>query len=288
MKRDLVNELRRTYKVSERQACRAMMLGRTSYHYQSTKDPQQPLRIRIKDLAAARVRYGYRRIHALLRREGWAINAKRVYRLYLEAGLSLRLKRSKRHVTAQRRECRTEVKEMNECWSMDFVSDALYDGKRLRALTVVDICTRESLAIEVNQGLRGEHVVAVLDRLRMGRGAPRTLRCDNDPEFVSKALDKWTYEHGITIDFSRPGKPTDNAYVESFNCRFREECLNPNWFMSLDDAKEKIEAWRREYNQIRPHTALGYRTPAEYAQTMRVPMITHQSIKLEFSTLDRP
>lgn len=264
------------------------MLRRQSYYYVSKKDKQEVLRARIKELATARPRYGFKRIHVLLRREGWQINHKRVYRLYVQEGLSLRLKRPKRHVTAQRRQTRPEAVSMNECWSMDFVSDALYDGRRIRALTVVDICTRESLAIEVSQRLQGEHVVAVLERLCAQRGTPSMLRCDNGPEFISKVLDKWAYLHEITIDFSRPGKPTDNAYVESFNGRFREECLNANWFMSLDDAKQKIEAWRREYNQIRPHTSLGYRTPNEVAQSMRISTTTKESLDLEIPTLDWP
>lgn len=148
---------------------------------------------------------------------------------------------------------------------MDFVSDALFDGRRLRALTVVDAYTREAIAIEVDQGIKGEQVVETMKRVARLRGAPRAIRVDNGPEFVSKALDKWAYENGVTLDFSRPGKPTDNAFVESFNGRLRDECLNTNWFLSLADARAKIEAWRREYNESRPHTALGWLTPMEYA-----------------------
>jgi putative transposase len=148
---------------------------------------------------------------------------------------------------------------------MDFVSDSLFDGRRLRALTVVDYFMRESLAIAVAQGIKGEQVAAILERIVTERGTPKSIRVDNGPEFVSKALDRWAYEHGVTLDLSRPGKPTDNAYVESFNGRLQEECLNANWFLSLQDAQEKIEAWRREYNESRPHTALGHVPPAEFA-----------------------
>ena len=148
---------------------------------------------------------------------------------------------------------------------MDFVSDALFDGRRLRALTVVDAFTREALAIEVDQGIKGEQVVAVVARLAQLRGAPRAIQVDNGSEFVSKALDRWAYENGVTLDFSRLGKPTDNALVESFNGRLRDECLNTNWFLSLADARSKIETWRRYYNESRPHTALGWRTPQECA-----------------------
>jgi putative transposase len=149
---------------------------------------------------------------------------------------------------------------------MDFVSDALYDGRRLRALTVVDNYTRECLAIEVDQGIGGEQVVGVLGRITMERRTPRTIRVDNGPEFVSKVLDQWAYRNGVTLDFSRPGKPTGNAYVESFNGSLRDECLNVNWFLSLEDARSKIEAWRRHYNESHPHTALGDVPPSEFAR----------------------
>jgi putative transposase len=155
---------------------------------------------------------------------------------------------------------------VNECWSMDFVSDALFDGRRIRALTAVDNFTRENLAIEVGQGITGEQVLAVTNRIVAVRGAPTSIRVDNVSEFVSRALDQWAYLHQVTLDFSRPGKPTDNALVESFNGRLRDECLNANWFLSLDDAKRKIEAWREHYNESRPHTALGYVPPREFAQ----------------------
>ena len=221
--------------------------------------------MRMKEIAAARVRYGYYRIYILLRREGWMVNHKRVYRLYREEGLSMRVKRPRRHVSAAYREGRAQPGCANDSWSMDFVSDSLFDGRRLRALTVVDNFTRESLAIAVDQGIKGEQVVEVLDRIVAERGSPKAIRVDNGPEFVSKALDRWAYEHQVTLDFSRPGKPTDNAYVESFNGRLREECLNANWFLSLEDAQAKIEAWRRDYNESRPHTALGHVPPAEFA-----------------------
>jgi len=148
---------------------------------------------------------------------------------------------------------------------MDFVSDALFDGRRLRALTLLDIFTREALAIEVDKGITGEQVASVLQAVIAGRGAPQRIRVDNGPEFVSNALDRWAYENKVTLDFSRPGRPIDNAFVESFNGRLREECLNAHWFLSLDDARAKIEAWRTFYNESRPHSALGDRTPREFA-----------------------
>ena len=221
--------------------------------------------LRIRDLARTRVRYGYFRIYILLRREGWSVNHTRVYRLYRNDGLSLRLKRPRRHVSAVNRERAAAASAPNALWSMDFVSDALFDGRRLRALTVVDACTREALVIEVDSGIKGEQVVEAVSRITAVRGAPRSIRVDNGPEFVSKALDRWAYENGVTLDFSRPGKPTDNAFIESFNGRLRDECLNAHWFLSLADARAKIEAWRRDYNESRPHTSLGWMTPVEYA-----------------------
>jgi len=203
-----------------------------------------------------RVRYGYRRIWIALRREGLKVNHKRVRRLYREEGLNLRIKRPRRHVSAAHRAERAAVTIPNEVWSMDFVSDALFDGRRLRALTLLDIYTREALAIEADQGIKGEQVVAILDAVVAVRQAPKRIRVDNGPEFVSNALDRWAYEHGVTLDISRPGKPTDNALVESFNGRFREECLNAHWFLSLDDARGKIEAWRTFYNPASEHPSV--------------------------------
>ena len=238
----------------------------TVYQYTSIRPDQAPLRMRIREIAASRVRYGYQRIYVLLRREGWQVNHKRVHRLYREEGLNLRhTKRNRRHLNALRKALSTMPQRANECWAMDFVSDALFDGRRIRALTILDTFTRESLAIEVGRSLKGEDVAVVLSRIVFHRSVPTKIRCDNGPEFTSKALDKWTYENGVELEYSRPGKPTDNAFIESFNGRFREECLSTNWFLTLEDAKAKIEAWRTEYNKSRPHMSLNYMTPQEYS-----------------------
>jgi putative transposase len=199
-----VHQVQEAHGVSERRGCAALGVGRSGVRYRSTKPDQAPLRMRICDLAKSRVRYGYFRIYILLRREGWRVNHKRVHRLYRDEGLSLRLKRPRRHVSAAHRERQPAALRPNERWSMDFVSDALFDGRRLRALTVVDAFTREALAIEVDQGIKGEQVVAVVGRLALLRGAPCAIQVDNGPEFVSKALDRWAYENGVTLDFSRP------------------------------------------------------------------------------------
>ena len=261
----MVAHVQAVHGISERRSCVALGVDRSSIRYVSHQPDQTPLMLRIRDLAATRTRYGYFRIYILLRREGWFVNHKRVYRLYRQDGLSLRLKRPRRNVSAANRERQPAASAANEMWSMDFVSDALFDGRRLRALTVVDAFTREALAIDVDQGIKGEQVVEAMARIAMTRGAPKTIRVDNGPEFISKALDRWAYENGVTLDFSRPGKPTDNAFVESFNGRLRDECLNAHWFLSLADARAKIEAWRRDYNESRPHMSLGWMTPLEYA-----------------------
>ena len=220
--------------------------------------------MRIREIAVTRVRYGYKRIHVLLVREGWKVNHKRVYRIYCEEGLNLRTKQKKKRM-AKTRVPRRDISRVHECWTMDFVSDSLYNGKRFRALTVLDTFSRECLAILVDQRIKGENVVEVMTWLKIHHGAPKTIMVDNGPEFVSKALDQWAYENGVELDFSRPGKPTDNAFIESFNGSFRDECLNVNWFLSLEDARQKIEAWRLEYNEYRPHSSLGNMTPSEFS-----------------------
>lgn len=252
------------YEVSETRACAVAMCSRSLYRYESRRDPRTELRARIREIAQTRVRYGYRRVHVLLGREGWKANRKLVYRLYREEGLALRRKRPRRHVSAVHREIRLQPTRPNEAWSMDFVADQLVHGTRFRALTVVDIFTKECLAIEVGQSLKGDHVVAVLQRICRERHAPRTIFCDNGSEFAGRALDLWAYVNKVKIDFSRPGKPTDNAHVESFNGRLREECLNSHWFVSMQDAKRAIDAWRADYNENRPHRALKNRTPLEF------------------------
>ena len=250
---------------SERRALRVVQISASLYRYRSVARDASGLQLRIKEIAATRVHYGYRRVHVLLRREGYPDNVKRVYRLYREAGLSLRLKRPRRNRAAKWRQPKQLVSRINEIWSMDFVADALFDGRKLRMLTVVDCYTRECLAIDVGQSLKGEDVAMSLQRICAQRGLPVTIKTDNGSEFISKAMDKWAYERVVELDFSRPGKPTDNARVESFNGRLRQECLNAHWFLSLDDAKAEIGAWRQYYNESRPHSSLKWATPAEFA-----------------------
>lgn len=265
-KREIVRYLMGRYAVGITRACREVRISRSCYKYCSRRDPQESLRRRIVELAHARVCYGYRRVFMLLKREGWPIGRKRVYRIYTEEGLALRRKRPWRHVSAVHRLERSPALARDEVWSMDFVADQLADGRRFRTLTVVDIFTRECLDIAVGQSLRATDVVATLEQLRFSRGVPKRIYCDNGSEFVSGQMDLWAYANGVKIDFSRRGKPTDNAIIESFNGRFREECLNAHWFESKEDAKEKIDAWRWEYNENRPHRSLKGLTPREFAR----------------------
>ena len=242
-------------------------MSRRTKRYESVRDPQEPLRIRLRDLAASRVRYGYRRLHVLLNREGWAVNHKRVYRLYCQENLTVRTKRPRRHVTAKARGQRPAAGRVNDCWSMDFMSDQLFDGRNIRVLTIVDNFSRESLAAEVGVGFAGHAVARVLARVAEARGRPGTIRVDNGPEFASRAPDRWAYLNRVALDFSRPGKPTDNAFVESFNGRLRAECLDQRWFTSVADARRKPEAWRTEYNEERPHSSLGNLAPREFVRS---------------------
>ena len=273
VRRDVVGVLQGTYQVSKRRACLAMGFGRSSHRYRSRRDPQVALRLRLKDLAAVRVRYGYRRLHVLLRREGWAVNHKRVHRLYTEEGLSIRTKLPRRKRAWRYRQGRPGAEAANEVWAMDFMSDQLFEGRLIRILTIVDIHTREGLSTAPRANFRAAQVpdarafseVEVLDQLVRARGKPKSLRVDNGPEFAGRLLDHWAYLNGVEIDFSRPGKPTDNAFIEAFNARLRAECLNASWFLSLADAKERIEEWTCHYNEERPHSALGNLTPRDFA-----------------------
>jgi putative transposase len=279
-RRQLVNTLLAEYRVSERRACATVFLQRTVYRYLGRPRDDRAVRQRIKEIAETRVRYGFPRIQILLRREGWRDNHKRTYRIYKEEGLNLRSKRPRRNKTAAHRQQRPLLTGPHQCWSMDFVSDQLFDGRRFRALTLVDNYSRECLEIEVGQNLKGIDVVAVMERIKTLRGVvPPRIQVDNGSEFISKALDKWAYDNQVTLDFSRPGKPTDNPFIESFNGSFRDECLNVNWFLSLEDAKEKIRLFKEEYNGFRPHSAWSGLTPNEVVQQH-----SHGPI---FSVLDR-
>jgi putative transposase len=251
--------------LSERHACRLLELDRTTYRYEARPDANEKLREALVTLARQKPRYGYRRLWAILTRRGWDVNVKRIYRLYREEGLMVRRLKRKR-VTRETPGDRL-VARPNEEWALDFVSDALVSGRGLRALTLVDSYTRESLAIDVGTGICSRQVTRTLEKVIEVRGKPARLRCDNGPEFTSRHFLSWCEEQGITVVHIQPGKPMQNGHIESFNGRLRDECLNANWFLNLADAKRKIETWREEYNSERPHSSLAYRTPAEFAKT---------------------
>ena len=200
----------------------------------------------------------------LLLREGWRVNHKAVYRIYRHEGLNLRYKGRRKKVSRARLP-KVDVTGTNQCWAMDFMSDALFNGRRFRALTMMDVYSRECLNIYADNKITGDTVVDILDSISYHRGRPERIRVDNGPEFVSKALDNYSYQNNIKLEFSRPGKPVDNAFIESFNGSLRDECLNTNWFLSIEDAQDKLEAWRVDYNEYRPHSSLGNMTPAEFS-----------------------
>lgn len=252
--------------LSERSACRYLGTALSSQRYRSRRPPQEGLRQRLRELALERVRWGYRRLHVLLRREGVEVNHKRVYRLYREEGLTVRRRKRKR-VAVARKPMRVPTCR-NEGWALDFVSDALSTGRRFRILNVMDVLSREALACEVDTSLPAARVVRVLDEIALARGYPASIRLDNGPELRSRALDQWAYEHGVVLDFIAPGKPTQNGFVESFNGRMRDELLNTQWWRTVAEASRAIAGYREDHNRVRPHDSLGRRTPEEYAQTL--------------------
>lgn len=262
-RRTVVTYVERSADISERRACRYTGVHRALCRYAARRPDDCALRERIKTLAAERPRWGVPRLVWRLHRDGWPDNHKRIERIYREEGLAVR-RRSKKRV-ARPRVIKPTVTSPNERWSMDFVRDTLADGRVFRAFTLVDDCTRECPVIEVDTSLSGERVVRVLDRVAITRGLPTSIVCDNGPEFVSRALDEWAHRRGVALLFIRPGHPVENCYVESFNGKLRDECLNQHWFLSLADARLKIEAWREEYNTARPHRGLAQSTPLEFA-----------------------
>jgi putative transposase len=250
--------------LSERRACGLIGMNRGSWRYQRKERNEAALRSRLREIAGERPRFGYRRLHRMLRREKWMVNHKRVYRLYREEGLAMRRRKGKRF----RAEARVPLvlpTRANQMWTMDFTRDSLASGRKFRTLNLMDGYTREALWIEVDTSLPGQRVVEVLERVAEERDLPEAIQVDNGPEFISRVVDQWAYANGVALHFIDPGKPVQNAFIESFNGKFRDECLNQSWHTSLEDARQIIEAWRKDYNTVRPHSSLGYRTPKEYA-----------------------
>lgn len=266
-RREAVEWLRQTRETSLRRACRVVGLSTATWRYRPRlNEANTRLVAQLHEHAAARSRFGYRRLHVLIARDGTTVNHKRLYRLYRAAGLQVRRRRRKRLTRGERVPLPTPTRR-GERWSMDFTLDTLADGRAFRTLNIVDDYTRECVAIEVDRSLPGLRVTRVLDRLRGAIGLPQSIVLDNGPEFAGRTLEAWAYAAGVTLCFIRPGKPIENAYVESFNGKFRDECLNEHWFVSLADAQAAIERWRVDYNTVRPHSALADQTPHHFATT---------------------
>ena len=249
--------------VSERRACRLLGLDRSSYRYEPQPEQDGKLRQDLVELARQKPRFGYRRLGVLLERRGHKVNHKHLYRIYREEHLAVR--RLKRKHVVRPAASLANLSKANQEWSMDFVADGLATGRALRIFTLVDSFTRECLSLEVDSCLSSRRVTRALDWVIEQRGAPEAIRCDNGPEFTSRHFLTWCESRKIRTVYIQPGRPMQNGYVESFNGRFRDECLNANWFATMNDARRKIEDWRRDYNDERPHSALDYRTPREFA-----------------------
>ena len=263
-----VEYVQKAHKVSERRACSVLNAPRTVVRYKPVDKGDEKIKTSIKEVVEKRPRFGAPRVHQMLRRRGININHKRTERLYKELGLSLKKKKRKKYKSELRIEPDMPIAK-NEVWAMDFVHDALAAGKKIRGLTIIDICTKECPAIEVDFSLSSFKVITVLERLKENGGIPKFIKVDNGPEFISLALDKWASDNNVGLYFSRRGKPTDNANIESFNGKFRDECLNVNWFTSLEMAKRICEEWRKDYNEERPHSSLAYKTPKEFAEELK-------------------
>lgn len=260
-----VGQVRQEYAFSERRACGLMTMAVSSYRYQSRRS-DEGLRLRLVELAREKPRFGYRRLHVLLRRSGEDVNHKRVHRVYREAGLSIRRKKRK-HCGRTGQPLRVWT-AANQEWALDFVHDAVESGRAIRVLSVVDAYTRECLALEVDTSFASRRVTRVLDEIIAERGTPQVIRCDNGPELTSRHFLAWCIERKIELVHIQPGRPMQNGQVESFHGKLRDECLRVSWFGNLFEARRKIAAWRTEYNQERPHSSLGYRTPEEFAREM--------------------
>lgn len=264
-----VGYLRSTFGPSERRACELMKIAVSSYRYRSRRQGDGELREKLVGLAGEKPRFGYRRLHVLLKRSGERVNHKRLWRVYRKAGLCVKRKKRKRRVS---RGLTTQMlSRANQEWALDFVHDVLGTGQRVRVLSVLDAYTRECLALEVDTSFASRRVTRVLERLTAERGRPESLRCDNGPELTSRHFLAWCVERKIQLVHIEPGRPMQNGRVESFQGKFRDECLNVNWFRNLWEAREKVASWRREYNQTRPHSSLGYQTPEAFAAEAAAP-----------------
>ena len=266
VKRKAASVMTGEFRRSQTRSCNLVGLGRSTWRYKSRRPAYEEVRQKLRELAQKRTRFGYRRLAIFLRREGHVVNHKKVFRLYRAEGLTLPRKRRKKPL-GMRQAALSQPTRCNERWSMDFVMDRFKEGRRFRVFTLVDDFSRECLATLADTSISGVRVVRFLQELAMTRGLPQILVSDNGPEFTSRAMLTWAQHCGVTIHFIDPGRPTQNAFIESFNGSFRDECLNTSWFMSLEDARRIIEDWRIDYNEVRPHSSLSGKTPLEFATT---------------------
>jgi putative transposase len=265
--------------ISQRRACGLVALWRSTCQYESRPDRNGEIREALRAAAAERPRWGQDRLHVLLRRRGHPVNHKRTERLYRELQLALRLRKRRKRASGVR--VMTDMPtQANRRWSMDFVMDQLVNGRRLKCMTLVDDFTRECLAIAVDVSVTAEGVIRVLEQVALDRPLPEAIVCDNGPEFASTILDRWAYERGVRLAFIQPGRPVQNPYVESFNGKFRDECLNENLFFDLCDAREKIEAWRQDFNHVRPHKSLRQETPVAFAHNQERARSQTETVRL--------
>jgi len=263
-RRAVVDWAQEAYRVSERRACHALGVHRAMVRYQSVKPDDAPVRRRLHELARDRPSFGAKRLHTMLRRDGLAINHKKAHRLYVEEGLQLKVRRRRRRA-ATVRQPRAEVSRPNERWAMDFMHDVLATGQTARVFTLVDVYSRECVALEVARSFSGADVARLLSDAGERRGAlPAIIQCDNGTEFTSTALDHWAYWNRVQLDFSRPAKPVDNSVCEAFNGSLRRECLSRHWFASLAEARTELAGWAADYNNHRPHTSLGHQSPVQF------------------------
>jgi len=269
-KREAVAHLRTALAMSERRACTIIAADRTMIRYRSRRPPDTELRTRLRDLANQRRRFGYRRLFILLRDQGEPSGINRIYRLYREEGLTVRKRRARRRAVGTRTPILVEAK-INARWSLDFVHDQFALGRRFRILNIVDDVTRECLAAIPDTSISGKRVDRELTALIARRGKPRMVVSDNGTEFTSNAILGWAKNHGVEWHYIAPGKPMQNGYIESFNGRMRDELLNESLFLDLDQARQIIDAWVADYNTARPHSSLGYKTPAAYAHQLTAP-----------------
>lgn len=255
--------------LSQRRALALMDMSASVLRYEPRGQDDRVLRNRLKELAAQHRRHGYRMLHSRLRLEGWTINVKRTYRIYCEEGLRVRQRRRKKLAVPERQPLLRPT-HPNEVWSMDFVFDELADGRRVKTLTVVDDCSKEAVSIVADTSIPAQYVARTLDQIKRERGLPKVIRTDNGPEFAGRTMQQWAASHGVELRFIQPGKPVQNAFIESFNSRFRDECLSQHWFASLSHMRSVIDNWRHDYNHHRGHSALGYIPPAVFAARCRL------------------